>query len=416
MGKEKFNKEKKDIKDKKDKKRKRDEEGEKGEKKENSSSSLKQLINKERKRIGKGGEHIFKEVSAKLYIHLSPAQLSDLFAGIDVQLNKYLLKYNESMGGVVISYSDVEVLQRCGKILYDNPFIHFYIAAKFLVFSPSIGSNLVGTVNKVSQGHIGLLVYGVFNASISSDLLSVNYSFNESGTGWIDREDPDRAIEVGSEVSFNVKEIETVNDIITIFGTLQGESTGLISNFMRSSSEQSSTPKTPLNQEENRPPTVSSGKRKNSIDVEKISKKRKPEETSHDSDQDEAAPVSAKKRKLDLDSSKKIKSPIKSQSQSPMKSPVKSPTKPSSQEDDSNEKTPKKKDGKDKKEKGEKKETVDKKEKKKEKDADKVETQETKSKPKEKETPKTKKEKDQEATKSTSLTPKSDKKKSKKEE
>ena len=51
-------------------------------------------------------------------------------------------RYDDTMGGVVISYSDVEILQRCGRVLFDNPFIHFYVATKFLVFSPSIGGHL----------------------------------------------------------------------------------------------------------------------------------------------------------------------------------------------------------------------------------------------------------------------------------
>ena len=50
------------------------------------------------------------------------------------------------MGGVIISYSEVQILQRCGRVLYDNPFIHFNVAAKFLVFSPSIGG-LLGEIN-----------------------------------------------------------------------------------------------------------------------------------------------------------------------------------------------------------------------------------------------------------------------------
>lgn len=52
------------------------------------------------------------------------------------------LRYDDTMGGVVVSYSDVEILERCGRVLFDNPFIHFYVATKFTVFSLSIGGHL----------------------------------------------------------------------------------------------------------------------------------------------------------------------------------------------------------------------------------------------------------------------------------
>ena len=59
------------------------------------------------------------------------------------------------MGGVIISYSEVQILQRCGRVLYDNPFIHFNVAAKFLVFSPSIGG-LLGEISALfAEKHFG---------------------------------------------------------------------------------------------------------------------------------------------------------------------------------------------------------------------------------------------------------------------
>jgi hypothetical protein len=42
---------------------------------------------------------------------------------------------------------------------------------------------LVGIVNKVSEDHIGLLVYGVFNASIPVDLIPSD-KFEGTGESW----------------------------------------------------------------------------------------------------------------------------------------------------------------------------------------------------------------------------------------
>ena len=61
----------------------------------------------------------------------------------------------------------------------------------------------MGTVNKVGQGHIGLLVFGVFNASISYEYAK-SYHINSSGTGW-EHKTTGEILELGSDVSFVVK-------------------------------------------------------------------------------------------------------------------------------------------------------------------------------------------------------------------
>lgn len=55
-----------------------------------------------------------------------------------------------------------------GFIFNGRPHVHFCVNVKFLVFTPVEGEYLEGTVNKVGEDHIGLLVHGVFNVAVVS--------------------------------------------------------------------------------------------------------------------------------------------------------------------------------------------------------------------------------------------------------
>ncbi|KAI8347186.1 hypothetical protein EDC96DRAFT_468115 [Choanephora cucurbitarum] len=108
----------------------------------------------------------FSEVVVKLYLHLAPMWSGKTMEGVNEQLNAFLMKYLPEVDGIVLAHSDVKFVTDKGKILYDSPFFHFFVTVKFLVWKPKRGSKLVGRINLQSEDHIGLLIYGTFNASI----------------------------------------------------------------------------------------------------------------------------------------------------------------------------------------------------------------------------------------------------------
>ena len=104
------------------------------------------------------------------------------------------MKFNGNVGGVIITIDDIQFKEEgggCGgegRILNELPYIHFEVSFKCLVFSPVVGKlgaedkrmTLPATINKISAGHVGLLVYGVFNASVSGELLgSCGYEYEQ---------------------------------------------------------------------------------------------------------------------------------------------------------------------------------------------------------------------------------------------
>ncbi|KAI8076723.1 uncharacterized protein B0P05DRAFT_545584 [Gilbertella persicaria] len=192
----------------------------------------------------------FSEVVVKLYLHLAPMWSGKTMEGVNEQLNAFLMKYLPEVDGVVLAHSDVKFVTEKGKILYDSPFFHFFITAKFLVWKPKRGSKLVGRINLQSEDHIGLLIYGTFNASIPKSRIPSSvyeWKVNEEETvpevkqedeteqesepaaeertrtqygEWINKS---TGSSIGGEdgtLEFNVVDIIEANDILTVTGSL----------------------------------------------------------------------------------------------------------------------------------------------------------------------------------------------------
>ncbi|KAI9318511.1 hypothetical protein BX666DRAFT_1928758 [Dichotomocladium elegans] len=108
----------------------------------------------------------FSEIVAKLYVHLAPMWAANVMEGVTEQLNAFLMKHVPQLDGIVLAHANAELITKEGRILYDSPFCHFFVRVKFLVWKPKKGAKLIGRINLQSQDHIGLLIFGTFNASI----------------------------------------------------------------------------------------------------------------------------------------------------------------------------------------------------------------------------------------------------------
>ncbi|KAI9324006.1 DNA-directed RNA polymerase I complex subunit Rpa43 [Obelidium mucronatum] len=150
-----------------------------------------------------------KTVNVRIYFHLPPCFIGDFLRGVNEQLNSYLMKYIPELKGVPLSYSNVKIEEKVANVLYDSPFCHLHATCTFTLFAPREGSTIVGIVNKVSSDHIGLLVHGVFNASIAAEhIQKTEYHFNHGAKAWRrvdeDGEPTGEKIAAGSVVKFTI--------------------------------------------------------------------------------------------------------------------------------------------------------------------------------------------------------------------
>lgn len=108
-------------------------------------------------------------VRQPVHLALQPGYLGHINAGIFGFLNNKLHNYYPELKGILMGYDKIKMKKKTGNILNDNPFIHVDIQADFFVFTPKLGCQLRGRVNKKSSGHVGCLVHQTFNASISPE-------------------------------------------------------------------------------------------------------------------------------------------------------------------------------------------------------------------------------------------------------
>ena len=104
--------------------------------------------------------------------------------GVENLLNKALLKFLPEAGGILLAYDNLQLVDRVGEVIYEGCETHFRIRCDALIFRLQRGTVLKGTVNKVSSNHIGLLVHGLFNASIGVDEMRYGMSFDEETGSW----------------------------------------------------------------------------------------------------------------------------------------------------------------------------------------------------------------------------------------
>ncbi|KAI8904175.1 hypothetical protein DFJ77DRAFT_552301 [Powellomyces hirtus] len=180
----------------------------------------------------------FHAIITKIHMHLAPAFVSNPLKGVHEYLSRFLMRHVEELDGVVLSYSPkVTILDQSARVIDDSPFCHFYVKVTFWVFRPKVDAPIIGVVNKVSNDHIGLLVHGIFNASIPSDKIRRNeFRYSEEEEAWKQPQSDNSSsssvvvLGVGAVVRFTVVELIKANEMLTMVGSLVADpdSTGVI--------------------------------------------------------------------------------------------------------------------------------------------------------------------------------------------
>lgn len=102
----------------------------------------------------KNHRHFLKK-RIQLAISLLPGSLKNTEESIENALRLMLLKYSNGMGGILMAFDDVVIIQDKysqgrGFILNELPYIHYTVECNALVFAPVIGAEVcMGCVNSI---------------------------------------------------------------------------------------------------------------------------------------------------------------------------------------------------------------------------------------------------------------------------
>lgn len=136
-----------------------------------------------------GTSNCIVRVPIALYVSLAPMYLENPLQGIMKQhLNPLVMKYNNKVGGVVLGYEGLKILDadplneenlsaKLIKITPDTPFGFTWCHVNLYVWQPQVGDVLEGYIFIQSASHIGLLIHDAFNASIKKNNIPADWTF-----------------------------------------------------------------------------------------------------------------------------------------------------------------------------------------------------------------------------------------------
>jgi DNA-directed RNA polymerase subunit E'/Rpb7 len=161
---------------------------------------------------------VFVEKSFSLSVALLPIDLRSTVAAVENSLRTSLLRYNDQLGGVLLAFRDVSLLDDGqGRILDDLPHIHYSVTCTALLFRPVIGCTLIGSVKESFPSHISVTVFHYFNASIPTDSLHESgFSYDPETLEWCTSDGI--PVSSGSDVKFELSSLHESGGIISLEG------------------------------------------------------------------------------------------------------------------------------------------------------------------------------------------------------
>ncbi|EJS41526.1 rpa43p [Saccharomyces arboricola H-6] len=164
-------------------------------KRSNDSREATRFIKKHKKQVTNpideksGTSNCIVRVPIALYVSLAPMYLENPLQGIMKQhLNPLVMRYNNKVGGVVLGYQGLKILdanplskedvsEKLIKVTPDTPFGFTWCHVDLYVWQPQVGDVLEGYIFIQSASHIGLLIHDAFNASIKKNNIPTDWTF-----------------------------------------------------------------------------------------------------------------------------------------------------------------------------------------------------------------------------------------------
>ena len=148
--------------------------------------------------------------------------------------NLLLNRYNDEIDGVPLAYSDERVVSTAAIVHPYFPLTRLTVTATLVAFRPRPGVRVVGIVNKVSEGYLGLVVLGFMNAVVRAADVRADLTPQLVGGTWASAKNPAHTIAVGDSVAFTVLRLEHSGAYVTLSGALTRRDTGNVAHVVAS--------------------------------------------------------------------------------------------------------------------------------------------------------------------------------------
>lgn len=163
----------------------------------------------------------FQKKFVSFMLSLPPSSMANMSKAYNTCLQSMLLKYSDSLDGVMLSYSNVKIDESknkgpYGRIIDELPYIHVFVTCDVLVFTPCVGKTLSGVVSESFPSHIGFLVFELFNAMVNSDsLTNSGFTFDTDLNQWV-KDESGMSIAEGDVMQFTIEKLHECEGLISL--------------------------------------------------------------------------------------------------------------------------------------------------------------------------------------------------------
>jgi DNA-directed RNA polymerase subunit E'/Rpb7 len=165
----------------------------------------------------------FVEAETDMKVALPPSAMQRPLAAVRRQLNDLLFTYVTDVNGMPMAYRKVGFKNKekvgLARVMGADPWMHVDILASLIVFKPEINETLCGKITLVGASHVGLLCFGIINATLNAVELAKNYTYSSDKDCWENEKDG-VVITEGEMQEFKVKGISYTRGILTLEGYL----------------------------------------------------------------------------------------------------------------------------------------------------------------------------------------------------
>mmetsp|Transcript_5614 Transcript_5614/g.16249 ORF Transcript_5614/g.16249 Transcript_5614/m.16249 type:complete len:323 (-) Transcript_5614:237-1205(-) len=182
------------------------------------------------------GPSPFRRVKVRAVVSLSPSSLLDVQGNVRRLSCEDVTRYAGGLGGVLLAVEDVRLLRDGGKgrVVNELPYVHFDVEVSAVIFNPSIGTRLTGEVNESFPSHVGVLVNGFINASVSADQMrEAGYVFDGESNEWrngnaaysedaaVKKEPaaPEEMVGASDRITFTLQKVHECDGIVSMEGS-----------------------------------------------------------------------------------------------------------------------------------------------------------------------------------------------------
>ncbi|CCU76468.1 DNA-directed RNA polymerase I subunit RPA43 [Blumeria hordei DH14] len=187
--------------------------------------------------------------TSSLFLPLSPISQKFPVEGMCAEhLSPLILTYYPPFNGLILSYSNPKLSQNPFNDDGDSVLLKSideygvswaWVTAEFLVLKPEKGASLEGYINLQNDGHLGVVCWNLFNASIERKRLPADWEWRDGCEAQMDEDDKDNQPLAGESsgyyvdghgekvegmIKFRVADVESSQDrergFLTIMGTM----------------------------------------------------------------------------------------------------------------------------------------------------------------------------------------------------